>query len=191
MFTFAISDVLIWSWSRSAESRKKMSRITLSDRYAIEAGIYRRQSLKEIAKVIGKSPLQPKASVRWRWVQSAVQNLYAGKLSGSLFAIQQPALQCSQQATLCMQCVLQSAHVQSWQSLLHCSSGRRCCKEKIFWQPQQAAGKRTGAARTGQSGFTLDSKGTASDTYLRPAWQWPAGFAAHLVQLHWPGTAGY
>ena len=33
-----------------------MSRITLSDRIAIEAGIYGRKSLKEIAEMIGKSP---------------------------------------------------------------------------------------------------------------------------------------
>ena len=41
-----------------------MSRITLSDRYAIEAGIYRRQSLKEIAEVIGKSPRYVSEEIR-------------------------------------------------------------------------------------------------------------------------------
>ena len=41
-----------------------MSRITLSDRYAIEAGIYRRQSLKEIAKAIGKSPRYVSEEIR-------------------------------------------------------------------------------------------------------------------------------
>ena len=41
-----------------------MSRITLSDRTAIEAGIYARQSLSEIAKKIGKTTTAVSREIR-------------------------------------------------------------------------------------------------------------------------------
>ena len=41
-----------------------MSRITLSERVAIEAGLYGRQSLKEIAEKIHKSPRHVSAELK-------------------------------------------------------------------------------------------------------------------------------
>lgn len=54
MFTSAIRCIL--SMVTSCGKQGKMSRITLSDRAAIEAGIYGRKTLTEIAKTIHKSP---------------------------------------------------------------------------------------------------------------------------------------
>ena len=66
-----------------------------------------------------------------------MQNLYAGKLSGSLFAIQQPALQCSQQATLCICNV--------------CSNRRTCKADRAYYiaaQADAAAKKRYSDSRS-------------------------------------------
>ena len=53
MFTSAISDIIVSV--TACGKQEKMSRMTLSERVAIEAGIYAHKTLTEIAERIGKS----------------------------------------------------------------------------------------------------------------------------------------
>ena len=98
MFTSAISDIIVSV--TACGKQEKMSRMTLSERVAIEAGIYAHKTLTEIAERIGKSRRHVSEELRKNGPK--VLRLQGSELPNGVRSLPHRTVQATAKTTLCL-----------------------------------------------------------------------------------------